>query len=77
MDTLVFFLIVGLLLVIGVVVSVRLHAPDGYVRGRIRHIRRLRTMRAVPGADGTQPVNTVIEEIIDEVEPVEPVEEEV
>ena len=69
MDTLVFFLIVGLILMIGVLVSVQLNAPNGLRTGRIRRIRRLRTVRAVPGAVGAVPVNTVIEEIIDEVEP--------
>lgn len=77
MDTLIFFLIVGLILLIGVLISVQLNAPDGLGSGRIRRIRRLRTVRAVPGAVSAVPVNTVIEEIIDEVEPVEPVEEEV
>ena len=77
METFVFFLVVGLLMMIGVIVSVRLHAPDGFVRGRMRHIRRLRRLRPAPGAVGTLPADTVIEEIIDEIEPVEPVEEEV
>ncbi len=76
MDTLIFFLIVGLFLLIGVIVSVQLNAPNGLGTGRIRRIRRLRTVRAVPGAVGVVPVNTVIEEIIDEVEPVAPSEEE-
>jgi hypothetical protein len=78
METFVFFLIVGLLLLTGVIVSVRLHAPDGFVTGRIRHIRRLRRVRpVVPGAVNALPASEVIEEIIDEVEPVAPVEEEV
>lgn len=69
MDTVVFFLVVGLFLMVGVLVSVRLNAPAGRVTGRIRRIRRLRTVRTVPGAISTLPANTVIEEIIDEVEP--------
>lgn len=76
MDTLVFFLIVGLFLLIGVLVSVRINAPADRGTGRIRRIRRLRTVRTVPGAVSTLPANTVIEEIIDEVEP-EREEEEV
>lgn len=86
MDTLVFFLIVGLFLVIGVLVSVRINAPNYLRPGRIRRIRRLRTVRAVPGAVSTVPAvpgtvtavpaGTVIEEIIDEEVP-EPEEEEV
>lgn len=75
MDTLVFFLIVGLILTIGVLISVQLNAPNGLGTGRIRRIRRLRTVRAVPGAASPLPVETVIEEIIDEVEPEESVEE--
>jgi hypothetical protein len=86
MDVFVFFLIVGLILLMGVLVSVRLNNPESMMRGRIRRIRRLRRVRAVPGAVGAVPavpgvvsavpVDTVIEEIIDEVEP-EPEEEEV
>lgn len=77
MDVFVFFLVVGLILTMGVLVSVRLNGPESMVRGRIRRVRRLRTLRSAPGAGSTLPPNMVIEEIIDEVEPVEPVEEEV
>ena len=76
MDTFVFFLIVGLILMLGVLISVRLNAPTGLGTGRIRRIRRMRTLRTVPGAVSAVPVDTVIEEIIDEVAP-EPEEEEV
>ena len=76
MDTFVFFLIVGLILMIGVLVSVQLNAPGSLGTGRIRRIRRLRTVRTASGMVNTLPVETVIEEIIDEVEP-EPEEEEV
>jgi hypothetical protein len=86
MDTLVFFLIVGLILMLGVLISVHLNAPDGFVRGRIRHVRRIRAVRSVPGAVSplqtvpgavnTLPAGTVIEEIIDEIEPAEAVEGE-
>ena len=71
MDTLVFFLIVGLILMIGVLVSVQLNASNGLGTGRIRRIRHLRTVRTVPGSVSAAPVDTVIEEIIDEVEPEE------
>ena len=75
MGTFVFFLVVGLLLAIGVMTSMRLHALDDVPgTGRIRRIRRLRTVRTVPGAVSAAPVDTVdtvIEEIIDEVEPEE------
>ena len=86
MSTLAFFLIVGLILMMGAIASVQLHAPEGFVRGRIRRVRRIRAVRAVPGTTGplqvapgvvtTVPTNTVIEEIIDEIEPVEAVEGE-
>ena len=70
MDTLVFFVVVGLILMIGVLTSVRLNA-NSLGAGHIRRIRRLRTVRTVPGAINAAPVDTVIEEIIDEVEPEE------
>lgn len=86
MGTFVFFLIVGLILLLGVLVSVRLHAPDGFVKGRIRRVWRIRAVRTVPGSSSplqtvpgavtTVPANTVVEEIIDEIEPVEAVEGE-
>lgn len=71
MGTFVFFLVVGLLLVVGVLASVRLYVPGTLGTGRFRRIRRLRTLRAAPGTVGSLPTETVIEEIIDEQEPVE------
>ncbi len=71
MDAFVFFLVVGLILMIGVLASVRLYVPGTLGTGRFRRIRRLRTVRAVSGSDGSLPAETVIEEIIDEEEPVE------
>ena len=76
MDALVFFLVVGLIILIGVLTSVRLHVPGTLETGRFKRIRRLRTFRAAPGGAGYMPAGTVIEEIIDEEEPLE-VEEEV
>ena len=75
MDALVFFLVVGLIMLIGVLVSVRLHVPATLGTGRFRRIRRLRTFRAAPGAAGYVPAGTMIEEVIDEEEPVEEEEE--
>lgn len=75
MDAFVFFLIVGLIILIGVLTSVRLYVPDTLGRGHFRRIRRLRTFRSAPGIVGATPADTVIEEIIDEEE--EPEEEEV
>lgn len=75
MDAFVFFLVVGLIILIGVLASVRLYVPDTLGRGHFRRIRRLRTLRSAPGTLGTAPAGTVIEEIIDEEG--EPEEEEV
>ncbi len=71
MGTLVFFLVVGLLIAIGVFGSVHLYVPGTMGTGRFRRIRRLRTLRAAPGTVGALPTETVIEEIIDEEAPVE------
>jgi hypothetical protein len=71
MGTLVFILVVGLIIAIGVLASVRLHVPGTLGTGRFRRIRRLRTLRAVPGTVGSLSAGTVIEEIIDEEEPEE------
>jgi hypothetical protein len=70
-DTLVFFLVVGLIITTGVVASVRLYVPGVLGTGHIRRIRRLRTVREVPGTVSSLPANTVIEEIIEEEEPEE------
>ena len=75
-DAFVFFLVVGLIILIGVLVSVRLYVPAALGTGRFKRVRRLRTFRAAPGSAGYVPTDTVIEEIIDEEEPLE-VEEEV
>ena len=71
METFVFLLVVGLLITVGVVASVRLYVPFVWGTGHIRRIRRLRTLRATPGTVSSLPADTVIEEIIDEEEPVE------
>lgn len=71
MGIFVFFLVVGLLIAIGVLASVRLYVPGTLGTGRIRRIRRLRTMRAAPGMVSSLPAGMVIEEIIDEQEPEE------
>jgi len=76
MDALVFFLVVGLFILTGVLISVRLYVPGTLGTGRFKRIRRLRTFRAAPGGAGYMSDGTVIEEIIDEEEPLE-VEEEV
>ncbi|MGH2495392.1 MAG: hypothetical protein ACRDIV_11875 [Ktedonobacteraceae bacterium] len=73
MDAFVFFLVVGLIIVIGVLASVRLHMPDTLEKGHFRRIRRLRTLRARPGF--AAPAGTVIEEVIEETVPDEEEEE--
>lgn len=75
MDAFVFFLVVGLIIVIGVLASVRLYVPATLGKGHFRRIRRLRTLRPASGTAGVMSAGTVIEEIIDEEE--EPQEEEV
>lgn len=71
MGTLVFILVFGLIIAIGVLASVRLYVPGTLGTGRFRRIRRLRTLRAVPGTVSSLPAGMVIEEIIDEQEPEE------
>ncbi len=69
METfLVTLVLVGLLITVGVVVSVRLYARGELGVGRFRRVRRVRTRRPIPG--GTA-VEETIEETIDEELPVE------
>jgi len=60
--------LVGLLIVVGVVVSVRFYARGGLGIGRLRRIRRVHTIKPMP--DGTA-VRETVEEIIDEEAPVQ------
>jgi hypothetical protein len=60
-------LVVGLLIVAGVVISVRLYTQGALGTGRFRRIRRLRFLR--PRSGGTVMEETV-EEIVDEEVPV-------
>jgi hypothetical protein len=60
-------LVVGLLIVAGVVISVRLFTQGALGTGRFRQIRRVRSLRPKPG--GTV-MEKSIEEIIDEEVPV-------
>ncbi len=69
METfLVTLVLVGLLITVGVVVSVRLYARGELGVGRFRRVRRVRTRRPIPG--GTA-VEETIDETIDEELPVE------
>ena len=64
MDALLFMLVMSLLIVAGVVSSVRLYTRGALGTGRFRRIRRVRARRPLPS-------DTVMEEIIEEEAPVE------
>ncbi len=64
MDALLFMVVVSLLIIAGVVSSVRLYTRGALGRGRFRRIRRVRARRPLPS-------DTVMEEIIEEEAPVE------
>ena len=64
MDALLFMLVVVLLIIAGVVISVRLYTRGALGTGRFRRIRRVRSLRPLPS-------DTVMEEIIEEEVPVE------
>jgi len=63
MDALLFLVVVSLLIIAGVVSSVRLSTRGALGTGRFSRIRRLRARRPLPS-------NTVMEEIIAEEAPV-------
>jgi hypothetical protein len=67
-GALVLILVFGLLIAVGVVISVRLYSQGAVETGRFRHIRRFRTIRATPGG---KVIEETVEEITDEEEPVE------
>jgi hypothetical protein len=72
MDALLFILVVSLLIIVGVVSSVRLYKRGALGTGRFRRIRRVRSLKPLP--DGTvmeEKVEEVIEEGIEEEAPVE------
>ena len=58
---------VSLLIIVGVVISVRFYARGGLGIGRFRRVRRVRTITPMP--DGNA-VRETVEEIIDEEAPV-------
>ena len=65
---LVTLVLVVLLIIVGVVVSVRLYARGELGVGRFRRIRRVRILKPVPGG---KVVEETVEETIDEESPVE------
>jgi hypothetical protein len=60
-------LVVGLLIVAGVVISVRLHTQGALGTGRFRRIRQVRFLKPDPGG---AVMEETVEEIIDEEVPV-------
>ena len=69
METfLVTLIVVSLLIIAGIVTSVRLYAQGALGMGRFRRIRRLRFLKPKP--DGTM-IEETVEEVIDEEAPVE------
>jgi hypothetical protein len=58
--SLIMLLVVGLLIFVGVIISVRLYAQAALATGRFRRIRRVRSLRPGPG-------NPVIEETFEEI----------
>jgi hypothetical protein len=64
MDALLFIVVVSLLIIAGVISSVRLYTRGALGTGRFRRIRRVRARRPLPS-------DTVMEEIIEEEAPVE------
>ncbi len=70
-GALVLLLVFALLIVVGVVTSVRLYSQGAVGTGRFRNKRRIRTIRAAP--DG-KVIEETVEEITDEEEPVEETE---
>ena len=64
MDALLFLVVVSLLIIAGVISSVRLYTRGALGTGRFRRIRRVRARRPLPS-------DTVMEEIIEEEAPVE------
>jgi hypothetical protein len=64
MDALLFMVVVNLLIIAGVISSVRLYTCGALGTGRFRRIRRVRARRPLPS-------DTVMEEIIEEEAPVE------
>ena len=71
MGAIVLLLIFILLIIVGVVTSVRLYSEGVVGTGRFRNIRRTRTIKAAP--DG-KVIEETVEEISDEEEPVEEAE---
>ena len=67
MEAFLYILVVSLLIIAGVVMSVRLYIRGAIGSGRFRRIRRLRSL--IPGSGGTA-IEETVEEVIDEEVPV-------
>lgn len=68
MGAFVLLLVFALLIVVGVITSVRLYSQGAVGTGRFRNKRRIRTIRAEPGG---KVIEETVEEITEEEEPVE------
>ena len=64
--SLIMLLVVGLLIFVGVIISVRLFMQAALATGRFRRIRRVRSLRPEPGS---AVIEETVEEIIDEEVP--------
>ncbi len=71
MGAFILLLILVLLIIVGVVTSVRLYSQGAVGTGRFRSIRRIRTIKS--SSDG-RVISDTTEEITDEEEPAEEVE---
>jgi hypothetical protein len=71
MGAFVLILVFALLIVAGVVASVRLYSQGAVESGRFKHIRRIRTIKATPEG---KVIEETVEEVSDEEEPVEETE---
>lgn len=67
MEAFLYLLVVALLIIAGVVISVRLYTRGAIGTGRFIRIRRSRSLR--PGSSGTV-IEETVEEVIDEEVPV-------
>jgi hypothetical protein len=67
---LIMLLVVGLLIFVGVKISVRLYAQGALRTGRFRRIRRVRSLKPKPGSTAIEEtIEETVEEIIDEKVP--------
>jgi hypothetical protein len=73
MGVLLFVLIVGLLIVLGVLTSVHLYSDGALGGGRFKRIRRIRSIKPAPNGPV---VEETVEEVMEDLAPTAQVEEE-